>query len=690
MRARSPLRFQSVPATFILTTALVTACGGSPPPPAAAPAPPAPAPVAATPEPAPVPPIPAHDQIDRLAFNRVAVHLNLPVYWTSDADGNGVIEPNETASLLFYPTSADAKWVSEGAFTPAFEAAYKNIVAASKETPSGPSADETQRRKLVIQDLDQARPTLVENDLSALSADDKEFVRHVLAASDLVDKLYATQIGAAALASQVPADDLASQSLFRRDWGPTCLQPATEKNPACSAIPHAPKPICDAYPSGMQAQPSFCDTLEKLPNAKALLDPFVVVRDKGGKLEPVPYSEAYKPTMEAIANELKAAAKAVTSPSESALKTYLLAAAQSFLDDNWTPADEAWAKMNATNSAWFLRIAPDEVYWDPCTHKAGFHVTFARINKDSLAWQQKLVPVEQEMEDTLAKHIGKPYAARKVTFHLPDFIDIVINAGDDRKDTGATIGQSLPNWGPVANEGRGRTVAMSNLYADPDSQKARHEQAASLMSADSMGMYEESGQPGLLNTILHEATHNLGPAHEYKHQGKTDAQAFGGGLASMMEELKANSGAYYYVEFLKKKGIIDDTAAKRAYLDNVIWAFGHISRGMYTESGGRKAYSQLAAVQIGFLLDEGALTFDPNATAANGKDNGAFSLHFEKVPAAVDKMMKAVGTLKANANRAGAEALAKKYVDGTVVPQKLITERMVRSPKASFVYGVKL
>ena len=467
-------------------------------------------------------------------------------------------------------------------------------------------------------------------------------------------------------------------------------QPATEKNPACTAIPGAPKPLCDAYPAVMQAHTTFCETLEKLPNSKALLDPFVVVREKGSAFEPVPFSEAYKTWMEPIAKELRAAADAVKDPNETAFKAYLLAAAQSFTDNNWTPADEAWAKMNATSSAWYLRIAPDEVYADPCTHKAGFHVTFARINKDSLAWQQKLVPVEQEMEDTLAKHIGKPYAARKVTFHLPDFIDIILNAGDDRKDTGATIGQSLPNWGPVVSEGRGRTVAMSNLYTDADSMQARRDQAASLISAGTMALYDESTQPGLLNTILHEATHNLGPAHEYRHAGKTDKQAFGGNLASMMEELKANTGAYYFNDFLRQKGIIDDEASKRAYLDAVVWAFGHISRGMYTDTGGRKAYSQLAAIQLGFLLEQGAITWDPAATAANGKDTGAFSLHFEKVPAAIDKMMKVVGLLKAKGDRAGAEALAKKYVDGTVVPQKLITERWLRNPKASFVYGVKL
>ena len=667
----------------------VAACGGE------APAPVAPAP--ATPPPSATATAPAaastHAVVDRIAFNRSAVHLNLPLYWSADRNANGAIDPDETATLLFYPTSAQAKWVEGGAFTRAFEDAYARIAEDAKGSPdarAGLTPEERERRKLVVEDLDQGRATLVSNDLRNLSPDEKSFVSHVLAASAMIDALYATQIGAKGLEARVPEGDLASASLFRRDWGPKCLQPATEKNPACSAIPGAPKPICDAYPAAMQKEASFCEKLEKAPNARALLDPFVVVREKGGSLEPVPYAVAYKAQMEGIAGELRAAATAVKDEKEKPLKAYLNAAAQSFTDNNWVPADEAWAKMNAVNSAWFLRIGADEIYWDPCNHKAGFHVTFARINKDSLRWQDKLVPVEQSMEEALAARIGKPYAARKVTFHLPDFIDIVLNAGDDRKDTGATIGQSLPNWGPVANEGRGRTVAMSNLYSDVDSLKVRRDGAESILAKESMAEYPDTQTPGLLTTILHEASHNLGPAHEYRFKGKTDSQWFGGGLASMMEELKAQTGGLYFVDFLKQKGLIDAALARQTYADAIVWSFGHISRGMYTDTGGRKAYSQLAAIHIGFLMDEGALSWDAAAPAANGKDKGALRIDFEKMPAAVEKLMKLVGGLKANGDKAGAEALSKKYVDGSVVPQKVITERWLRNPKSSFVYAVEL
>jgi len=633
-----------------------------------------------------------HAAVDRVTFNRGAVRLNLPLYWSTDKNKNGAIEPDETALLLFYPTSGTSKWVDGGAFTAQFEEAYKRIGedAAGATRGAGLSAQERERHKLVVEDLDQGRATLVSSDLSALGADEKAFAKHVLAVSSLVDALYATQTGARALQPRVPSDDPTSMSLFRRDWGPKCKQPLTEKNPACSAIRGAPKPIVDVYPDALQQDVKFCDKIEKAPNAKALLTPFVVVREKGQALEPVSYSVAYKAEMEPIAKELRATADAIKDEKEGALRTYLVAAAQSFLDNNWTPADEAWAKMNATNSAWYVRIAPDEVYWEPCNHKAGFHLTFARINKDSLAWQDKLATVEQAMEKTLATLIGKPYAPRKVTFHLPDFVDILTNAGDDRTDTGATIGQSLPNWGPVANEGRGRTIAMSNLYTDPDSQKARRDGAESLLTKESMGVYSDSPRPGLLSTILHEATHNFGPAHEYKYKGKTDTQWFGGGLASMMEELKAQSGGFYFIDFLEQRGIIDAELANQTYAEIVVWSFGHISRGTYTGAGGRKPYSQLAAILIGFLLDQGALTWDAATPAANGKDTGALTIHFDKVPAAVENLMKTVGSLKASGDRTGAEALAKKYVDGSVVPQKTITERWLRNPRASFVYALNL
>ncbi|MNC90366.1 hypothetical protein D3C83_64560 [compost metagenome] len=89
-------------------------------------------------------------------------------------------------------------------------------------------------------------------------------------------------------------------------------------------------------------------------------------------------------------------------------------------------------------------------------------------------------------------------------------------------------------------------------------------------------------------------------------------------------------------------------------------------------------------------MDEGAVKWDDKAKAANGKDTGAFRIDFDAMPVACEKLMQTVARIKAKNDKAGAEALAKKYVDGNQSLQAAIVERMLRFPKNSFVYSVQL
>lgn len=640
-------------------------------------------------EPAPRPPVgsaatqaspAAFDRIARADFNRYAVRLDLSVFWMQDRNGNHAIDPDEVAALLFYPT--EGHWVAGGTFTPAFRGAYEQIVSASKApAPTDP------RLALVDQELDQGRSALVRTDLTGAPAEDRRLVEHMLTVAQHIDAIYLRQNGAAALASRVPADP-ASQSLFRRNRGPVCAAPKTANDPQCSAIPGSPKPAVDVYPAALQTSPTFCKDLEARHDAGALLGHFTVVKDDGGKLAAVPYSDAYQDEMSAVSRELSAAADDLKDPGGQPLATYLRAASKSFVSNDWVPADEAWSRMNADNSRWYVRVAPDEVYWEPCRHKAGFHLTFARIDQSSKKWQQKLVPVQQDMEAAIAARAGAPYQARKVAFHLPDFIDIVINAGNDRVPLGGTAGESLPNWGPVASEGRGRTVAMVNVFGDPDSLEIRDKQAASLLDAASAKLGGGGTEPGLLVTILHEASHNLGPANEYRVGGQTDEQRFGGPVASVFEELKAQTGALFLVEFLRAKGLVPDELAHQAYAYAIWWMFEHVSDGMYYPDHSRNTYANVAAAQLGFLIEHGAVTWDAGATAANGTDHGAFVIHTDKLVGVIDDMLRTVAGIKARGDKAAAAALLARYVDGTIIPQQVIRDRFLRFPGASLIYSV--
>jgi len=643
---------------------------------------------------------PKLDKLTRAEFNRLTPELALPLFWSEDKNQDGALDPSELAVYWGLDRAASlgdyvAKDASgAAAFTPKMYETYERVL---KQKDAGAKEDDA-RRAAVKKELAQGRVTLVATDLAAASAQEKKFVAAIMKASELIEALYAKQQAVTELAAKVPAQDLASKTLFFRGQGPKCEAPLTQNDPACGALLPTDMPktkLSGLYPADVLASnPKFCDDLQKKEKDKTLLDPFTaVVKDPSGKLVAKPFHQVWPEDVQAISKELENAAHALENSNEHALQEYLLAAAKAFTDDAWWPADEAWAKMDAKNSKYYLRIAPDEVYDEPCSTKALYHVSFGLINQGSLKWQQKLDPLKTEMENALAALAGKPYTARAVSFKLPDFVDVALNAGDSRKAFGATIGQSLPNFGPVANEGRGRTVAMTNFYTDPDSIATSKEQGESLFCKDAMAKWTSDQEPQIMSTVLHEAAHNLGPAHQYKVNGKIDREAFGGPLASTLEELKAQTAALYFTEWLTDKKQITREQADRAHVRDMFWAFGHISRGMYGENDHPKNYSQLAAIQLGSLMKQGAVSWKADEMAANGKDKGCFSLDLAKMPAAIKALMTDVAQIKGQGNKARAEALIKEHVGAPGEKRPLhvtITDRITRAPKASFVYSVKL
>ncbi len=296
------------------------------------------------------------------------------------------------------------------------------------------------------------------------------------------------------------------------------------------------------------------------------------------------------------------------------------------------------------------------------------------------------------MEKALAELAGPPYEARKVAFKLPDFVRITLNAGESRGAHGGTAGQSLPNWGPVASQGRGRTVAMTNLGEDADSHAARRQQVKSLLCAEVMELVDDDSEPELMSTILHEAAHNLGPSHDYKVNGKTDAEAFGGPLASIMEELKAQTAALWLTNWLVEGKVIKQRLAHRTWVRDVIWTFSHISRGLTTPSGKPRTYSQLAAIQLSWLMATRAVNWHADKLAANSTDTGCFDVDLKRFGPAVDLLARRVFTVKASADKVAAESLRSTHAEGEAQTSgmwKTIQSRWQRAPRATFVYSLR-
>jgi hypothetical protein len=624
-------------------------------------------------------------------FNARAAELDLPFLWAEDKNGNHAVDPDEIEMVLgVEPSAKPDDYVANGAFTPRFNLAYADITRMPRPEPKDA------REIAVRKELSQSRPTLVRTDLHDASVEDKKLVGHVIDISRMVEDLYAKQRGVYALRAQIKPDDLASKMLFYRNQGPRCLAPLTANDPACSALAgdDTKKKLSGSYPVDLLQNDKFCDSLSKDPDKK-LIDPFTVVtRDAStGKLTAVPYSEAWKTEMNAIADALDGAAKDVTSPGETALREYLATDAAAFRSNDWYDADEAWVKMNADNSKWFIRVAPDETYQDACNLKALFHVTFGRINQASKKWQQKLAPMKDAMEKDLAAMAGPPYKERAVKFKLPDFVEVVLYAGNARSPFDATIGQSLPNFGKVADESRGRTIAMTNFFTDPASIRELEAQARSLFCTKTMALYTRDPEPLLESTILHEAAHNLGPNTTYLVAGKDDRATFGGPIASMLEEAKAETGSLYLLTWLTDRKEQTPEETNRALLVDVLWGFGQISHGMYDENKQPQSYAQLEAIQTGWLVKEGAMTWRANEKAANGTDDGCYEIDYAAMPAGLKSLEKTLLGVKARGDKKAAQALVADYVDAKgdrKAALDRITERMNRVPKATFLWAIDL
>lgn len=633
---------------------------------------------------------PPKASVDRIAWNRRAAALNLPLFRTRDDHPERL---SDAITVLFRPALyADGTLWTDARLRDADQRILADLAAPA--TPTAASEADTRRMVALEKELAQSRPTLLLTDLAQDATRNDgtvEMVRHLVAAAGHIERLYARQGGTLDLAQAVT--DSIGRAVLYRNQGPWCEAPQTERDPDCIAVPGGRKKLSGLYPTDVQADPNFCDALAARPDGKQLMTPFTIVQyTRAGELSAAPYHEAWSEDMQAVAQELSAAATAITDPAEGALRAYLTAAAQAFRDGSWPLADEAWAKMTVDNSRWYLRVGPDETYHEPCSQKAGFHLVLARIDQASRKWQALLDPVKAAMEVALAQLAGPPYVARPVSFHLPDFIEIVLNAGDSRSPFGATIGQSLPNWGAVANEGRGRTVAMVNVGTDPDSRATVAGQVSSLFCVDTFALFSGDPEPQRMSTVLHEAAHNLGPAHEYAVDGKKDGEVFGGPLAATLEELKAQTAAMYLADWLVARGRLTDTERTRAHVADVAWAFGHISGGMHDAQGKPKPYSQLSSIQVGFLLKTGAIAWRKDESAHNGRDRGCFSIDPAKVTPAVQTLMAQVAGIKARGDKAQAESLRGEFVDaaGPWADLRLtIRERWLRAPRASYVYAIR-
>jgi hypothetical protein len=628
--------------------------------------------------------------MSRARFHALAAELNLPVFWLRDESPVGSLQPSEL-EVYWNPQGATrADWVSEGAFTPHAAAALASLVRADTEgtIPAGLPEAEQARRQAVREELGAASMVMVQSDLRGVSVTQRAMAKELLEVGRLIEGLHARQRGMHDMAARIPADDPASHALLFRNQTVDCL---LDDAPACAAVTDWDGISCALYPASVQ-QEGYCERIEA--DQPELMDPFVVVREGAdGTLFAEPYHEAWPEEMGAVADRLEVAAGHLAEDEEPALRRYLLAAAKAFRDGSWFEADEAWSAMGAANSAWFVRVAPDDPYWEACHRKAAFEMILARVNPRSVRWQERLSPEREALELEMARLTGHDYAPRDVSFDLPDFVEITINAGDARAATGGTIGLSLPNWGPMVDAGS-RTIVTTNLFRDPDTVAAYRRKASSVLCPQSMVDWTDNDEPLLLTTLLHEASHGLGPSRAFEIDGKTDEEIFGGALAGVLEELKAQVAAMHLTAFLVDHGVVDDAFVRQARVNDVVWNVGKIFDPMFTPDGQPRPYAQLSVITLGRMVEDGAITWRPSAGAADTIHQGCLEVHHDKMGPAAERLATDVMGIKVRGDVEAAKALVAHWVnapaEGPLAFKEDLRERWLAPQEETLVYSVEL
>jgi hypothetical protein len=292
--------------------------------------------------------------------------------------------------------------------------------------------------------------------LDKLAASEKDALKHILVAAGEMQKIYEQQVyaGNPALAAKLAADtsDLgklrsAYWKIMRSPW---------------DRLDHKPFAIDIERPKGAGFYPEDLTAKEldayvaAHPEQKdALLGLFTVVKRDGDKLVAIPYSQAYKRSLEVAAAELRQAAKLTKNKS---LAKFLESRAAAFLSDDYYQSDKDWMDLDAEID---VTIGPYEQYEDELRgQKTAFEafISFADpAASQRLAKFKKLLPT---MQDNLPN--AKDWRGKR-GFESPiRVVDALFTAGDARRGV-MTIAFNLPNDERVRKEKGAKKVLMRNV-----------------------------------------------------------------------------------------------------------------------------------------------------------------------------------------------------------------------------------
>jgi hypothetical protein len=526
---------------------------------------------------------------------------------------------------------------------------------AAAQAPAGgdAAAAELQRKTT------RFAPTELKADLSALPANEREALAHLVRAAQVMDALFLEQVwaGNESMLYTLSKDETplgkARLHAFLVNKGPWSRLDHNE-----AFIPGAPaKPeAANFYPQGATKAEveKWIAGLSAAEKERATGFFTTIRRGPDGRFIAVPYSTEYQGELTLAAEHLRAAAAATKQPT---LKAFLEARAAAFASNDYYDSDVKWMELDATIEP---TIGPYEVYEDEWfNYKAAFEAFITVKDQTESATLQKFAGALQDIENNLP--IDPKYRNPRLGAMAPiAVVNTVFSAGDGNRGV-QTAAFNLPNDERVIREKGSKRVMLKN------NQQAKFDKVLVPISKVALAAADQGNvafDAFFTHILMHELMHGLGP-HDISVNGKmTTVRQELKETYSAIEEAKADISGLFALQYLVDKGQLDKSLERTMYTTFLSSAFRSLRFGI------NEAHGRGQAIQLNYLLDKGA--FRVNA-------DGTFSVDAAKMREGVTALTREIMTLQAE----GSYAKAKQMIDTLGVlrpPTKAVLDKLTSVP----------
>ena len=524
-------------------------------------------------------------------------------------------------------------------------------------TPPAPAVDQA------VAELQQKNarfaPTDLTADITALPANEREALAHLVRAAQVMDALFLEQVwaGNEAMLQALIKDDSpigkARLHAFLINKGPWSRLDHNE-----AFVPGAPPkpPSANYYPEGAAKADieKWIASLGAAEKTRATGFFTTIRRDADGRFALVPYNIEYQGELALAAQHLRAAAAATAQPT---LKAFLESRAAAFASNDYYDSDVKWMELDATIEP---TIGPYEVYEDEWfNYKAAFEAFITVKDRTESEKLQRFAGALQDIENNLP--IDPKYRNPKLGALAPiAVVNTVFSAGDGNRGV-QTAAFNLPNDERVIREKGSKRVMLKN------NQQAKFDKVLVPISKVALAAGDQGNvafEAFFTHILMHELMHGLGP-HDINVGGRrTTVRQELKDTYSAIEEAKADISGLFALQYLVDNGQIDKSLEKTMYTTFLASALRSLRFGI------NEAHGRGQAIQLNYLLDHGG--FKVNA-------DGTFTVDAAKIRESVIGLTREIMTLQAE----GSYARAQQMIDTLGVlrpPTKAILDKLSSVP----------